>query len=404
MLGRLLIKYLIKKNTYTSQYVKILLKKIKRIETRKIVWLDELDDEKILTFKYCKNNLNFQPKILNLNQKVDFEAEIPEINLYRFSNVIINTSSSHLITETNAVLERIKHADIRYCNYSTGIIKWHNHENIIFRYNKRKKSIPHAIFLGGNGIFNYYHWLIEISPKILLLNSELFNKYNIKTLIFDERVKKIPSFQKILVLYLKEKNLDLEVIYVDHRVDLHVDELFYINNENNIVFNSKEILSSPDFSILSKSLINEITKVILKSNTCLSKDFPKRVFLARKKNTARNYNQNEILEYFISKDFTPLYLEDYDFYEQVSIFNNAEFIAGPSGAAWSNIIFCTSNCKGISWLPKHLSKFSIFSTLASINHCNIKFVLTSSDNPNDIHSSYYLDIEDIKNLYENFIS
>jgi len=97
MLGRLLIKYLIKKNTYTSQYVKVLLKKIKRIETRKIVWLDELDHEKILTFKYCKNNLNFQPKILNLNQKVDFEAEIPEINLYRFSNVIINTNSSHLV-------------------------------------------------------------------------------------------------------------------------------------------------------------------------------------------------------------------------------------------------------------------------------------------------------------------
>ena len=181
-------------------------------------------------------------------------------------------------------------------------------------------------------------------------------------------------------------------------------KLFYINNENNIVFNSKEILSSPDFSILSKSLINEITKVILKSNICLSKDFPKRVFLARKKNTARNYNQDEILEYFISKDFTPLYLENYDFYEQVSIFNNAEFIAGPSGAAWSNIIFCNSHCKAISWLPKHLSEFSIFSTLAKINDCDMRFIITSSDNPNDIHSSYYLDIKNIKNLYENFIS
>lgn len=402
MLGRLLIKYLIKKNTYTSQYVKVLLKKIKRIETRKIVWLDELDHEKILTFKYCKNNLNFQPKTLNLNQKFDFKAEIPEINLYRFSNVIINTNSSHLITATNAVFERIKHADIRYCNYSTGIIKWHNHKNTIFRYNKRKKNIPHAIFLGGNGVFNYYHWLIEISPKILLLNSDLLNKYNIKTLILDERVKKIPSFQKILALYLKEKNLDLEIIYVDHRVDLHVDELFYVNNENNIVFNSKEILSSPDFSIISSTLIKEIREIILESNTCQTKDFPKKIFLARKETAARGYNQEEILIYFKNLNFTPLYLEDYDFNEQVAIFNNAEFIVGPSGAAWSNIIFCSSGCKAISWLPNHLAKFSIFSTLATLNDCDLKFITTSSDNPNDIHSSYYLDLEEIKKLYKNF--
>ncbi|EKU54480.1 PF04577 domain protein [Acinetobacter sp. WC-323] len=95
-------------------------------------------------------------------------------------------------------------------------------------------------------------------------------------------------------------------------------------------------------------------------------------------------------------------MEDYDFNEQVAIFNNAEFIVGPSGAAWSNIIFCSSGCKAISWLPNHLAKFSIFSTLATLNDCDLKFITTSSDNPNDIHSSYYLDLEEIKKLYKNF--
>ena len=71
MLGRVLIKYLIKKNTHISQYLKILLKRMKRIETRKIIWLDELNDEKILTFKHSRNDLNFQPITLNSNQKND---------------------------------------------------------------------------------------------------------------------------------------------------------------------------------------------------------------------------------------------------------------------------------------------------------------------------------------------
>lgn len=402
MLGRILINYLIKKNAHVSEYLKIILKKIKRIDTRKIVWLDDINHGKILTLKYSKIDINFQPNTLSSNKKVDFKIEIPEINLYKFSNAIINTNSSNFITASNAILERVKCANIAHCNYSTGIIKWHNHENIILRYNKKKKSISHALFLGGNGVFNYYHWLIEISPKILLLDSDLLKTYNIKHLILDKRVKEIASFQKILALYLREKNLYLEIIYIDHRTDLYIDELFYINNENNIVFNSKEILSSPNFSILSKSLIKEVRETILQSSTCLSKDFPKKIFLARKENAARSYNQNEILEYFMSKDFTPLYLEDYDLYEQVCIFNNADFIVGPSGAAWSNIIFCSPNCKAISWLPTHLSKFSIFSTLARLNDCQLKFIITSSDDPNNIHSSYNLDINEITSLYESF--
>lgn len=43
---------------------------MKRIETRKIIWLDELNDEKILTFKHSRNDLNFQPITLKSNQKM----------------------------------------------------------------------------------------------------------------------------------------------------------------------------------------------------------------------------------------------------------------------------------------------------------------------------------------------
>lgn len=404
MLGRLLIKYLIKKNTGISQPFKALLKKLKRIDSKKIVWLDELKDEKVFTFKLSVNDTNYLPLTCQSNKKTSFKTIIPEANLYKFNNAIINTNCSHIILTEHAIFERIKNANINYCDYSTGIIKWHNHENTVIRYNKEKMHIDRAIFLGGNGVFNYYHWLIEVSPKILLLNSRLLEKYNIKSLILDERVEKTPSFQKILTLYLKEKNINLEIIYLDHRIDLYVDELFYINNENNIVFNSTEILSSPDFSIISSSQIREIREIILRSNPCQTKDFPKKIFLARKQSAARSYNQEEVLKYFISLNFTPLYLEDYSFYEQVTIFNNAEFIVGPSGAAWSNIIFCSSECKAISWLPTHLSKFSIFSTLAAFNNCELKFIITSSDDSNDIHSSYYLNLEDVKNLYENFTS
>lgn len=402
MLSRIIIQHLIRNNLYTSNSLQYLYKILKRIEIKKILWLDQQDDKKFHTFSMACIDQNYLPKIHTKPQQSAFETHLPEVNLYHFNHAIINTHSSHLIFHDHAVLERITSADIRYCNYATGIIRFHHNKSLILKRNKKKINIPKALYLGGNGVFNYYHWLIEISPKLLLLNPELLRQYNIELLILDQKVQATPSFQTILKLYLEKKNININILYMDYKTDIHVENLLYINNLNNIVFNSKEVLSSPSFSCISAKLINTIRTTILTEILPHKQHYPKRIFLARKQNTQRTYNQRDVLDYFIQQGFSEIYLEDYPFDEQVAIFNQAEFIVGPSGAAWSNIIFCTPHCKAISWLPYTLTKFSIFSTLAAYHQCDLRFLITNTNHSDDIHSSYTVEVNKLCMLYNSF--
>ena len=43
---------------------------------------------------------------------------------------------------------------------------------------------------------------------------------------------------------------------------------------------------------------------------------------------------------FVREGFEPVYLERMSLGEQIAAINSAELIAGPTGAAWTNLIFC----------------------------------------------------------------
>ena len=111
-----------------------------------------------------------------------------------------------------------------------------------------------------------------------------------------------------------------------------------------------------------------------------------------------------IIPFFEKEGFQAIYLEDYSLEEQISIFYQAEFIVGPSGAAWSNLIFCQSGAKGISWLSEELSNFSVFSTLAKIFKCDLKFVLSDQlEKEGDIHSNYTIKLTNLISLYNSMV-
>jgi hypothetical protein len=90
-----------------------------------------------------------------------------------------------------------------------------------------------------------------------------------------------------------------------------------------------------------------------------------RIFLARKK-ILRSYNQEEVFAALEPLGFVCVYTEDLSFLEQVKLFNSADYIVGPSGAAWSNLAFASSDTKALCWMAEEYGEFAAFSTLAGI--------------------------------------
>ncbi len=403
MIVKFLIKYILIKEFKIPSFYNFLFKNINKLEVKDVVWLDTLDRNIAYRFTDKKTVNSYSPKDINNHFSMS-EVILPQVSLYRFQDVIVNTRSSHFIKKNapEVVFERVLSADTRYCNYATGFVRCHNDENTLIKFRKNKKNIGKILYLGGNGVFNYYHWLIEIAPKILFLTPEMLIKHDIDTLLLDKSIKEVPSFHKILHLLLDFKKININIIYECPKTEIHAKDLYYINNINNVVFNAEDKISCLSFSCFCFDLIRKTKDIILqdvKKNS--NKDiYPKKIFLARHDHAARRYNQPEVLSYFEGHGFQAIYLEELDFFEQVTIFNQADFIIGPSGAAWANIIFCRPNVKAISWLPEHLSEFSVFSTLAHYMDCDLRFVFTQADNVKDIHSSYHVELGCIIEVFE----
>jgi capsular polysaccharide biosynthesis protein len=77
----------------------------------------------------------------------------------------------------------------------------------------------------------------------------------------------------------------------------------------------------------------------------VQKALPRKFFIRRKSSSRRLLNQDQIEEMVLAKGFSIVSPEELTFLEQVRLFNEAESIIGPTGAAFANVIFCDPSAK-----------------------------------------------------------
>ena len=123
-------------------------------------------NDKVFKIKAIKH-LPVSEKLLNGYKYVsktqnNIEVDVPDLNLYILKNVIVNSQSSAIIYRENIFYEAINENE----RFNEGFIKYHTKKNAIVDITE-VTEIEEGFFLAGNGSFNWYHWMIEILPKIL---------------------------------------------------------------------------------------------------------------------------------------------------------------------------------------------------------------------------------------------
>lgn len=283
------------------------------------------------------------------------------VNFRLFSNGLVNIrSSSVLLRSANTLfIEQIDANDQAFINYSGGHVNWHGVNNCLVS-NFPLEKIDRGIFLGGNGSWNYYHWMIEILPKCSYF-TELPDGISKYPLLVSEDVLKTPSFQETLNIAAP----GYKVIYLSSEKNYCVGNLAWIDAPNQLPFNLRANLK---FQILHARMRPESIRYLRElyiSDSTSQYHKPIRVFLIRK-TIRRNYNQKEIGEMLAKYGFLACDMESLTFAEQVATFNNAEWIVGPTGAAWTNIVFSGKGTKSLCWMAYQYGDFSAFSSLAGV--------------------------------------
>ena len=207
-------------------------------------------------------------------------------------------------------------------------------------------EIEEGFFLAGNGSFNWYHWMIEILPKMLYYKEILS-----KIILVDNSCKTIPTMAESLRIVTEK--LNVKIIYLDKNKSYKVKNLYFINEVNKLMFNpidpNKNTLPLYYFRQESLKLLNEK----FRSNYFENKEENKKIFLDRKNTHRIAKNENEIRELLQHQNFHNIDGSKLNFSEQINTFSNAEVIVGTTGAAFTNIIFCKPKCKIIIFIPQN---------------------------------------------------
>ncbi|MBO1255250.1 DUF563 domain-containing protein [Alteromonas sp. 5E99-2] len=333
--------------------------------TNDILWLDQLEMNKVKEFIAKHKGFSFTPNFLDSKSQIK-QIYLPSVSAYFFKQATISPTNSAISFDNNTtVMTRVPSLRDHCADYSGGNIVTHGSNKVILRKGK-PKQIQRGIAITGSSDTNYYHWVLEVLSKLQYLSKLPCEFVNFPILI-SKNVQEIPSISSFFSLF-KIKN---DVIWLESTSQYQVNELIYITPPNYIAPNLKigEVCDATNCYISSSSL-RFLKLVALKGRAKKTNESQqKRVFFARKP-YIRSFNQDEVISILDKYGFKPVYLEDLTFEEQVEVMQQAEIIIGPTGAAWTNLIFANSGIRCLTWIAEEAGDFSGYSSLAE--HLGIK--------------------------------
>lgn len=204
----------------------------------------------------------------------------------------------------------------------------------ITKFIKKKNFKVVSIVSGRDAKNNYYHWLIDVLPKILILEDEI-KKNKINNIL-------VPNYEKryqkeSLSCFFKKNNTNF--INLSQNKFLQFDNVIFCTNNSNFEFYNHHLL---------KKFKNKILKYIKLKKIKAKYDY-KKIYIDRfdaNKNKDRFLaNQKELKNKLKKEGFKFITLSDYSFFEQALIFNNAKLIVGLHGAGLANILFAKKSTK-----------------------------------------------------------
>lgn len=352
-----------------------------RLIKLRVDWLDSTRLGNQTEIRSAQVGKSFGP-ILRGEQHVA-KVNIPSIVLFEFDDAIVCPTSSAVWVKDTLLIERVSGTSEKRCKYAGGFLFAHGRRSAVIRQ-APLVELDGGFFLGGNGAFNYYHWLIEILPKL-----EHFNEPGAPILVFEDALL-VPSFSEALLrVGGKRATIALKKDFL-----YRVKKLYHLTAPVSCPWNLKSDAKFfvEDFVTRTESLDYLISRLRdgYKSENVQGR---RRIFLARRA-TRRNYNQDEIFKLLTEFGFEMVYMEELTLRDQGRIVFNAEMIVGPTGAAWTNLIFASSGTKCLCWMDESASGFSAFSNIAhhvgaELNYITYPTAATTMDQL--YQAGYYVD-------------
>ncbi|MGN0278006.1 MAG: glycosyltransferase family 61 protein [Lachnospiraceae bacterium] len=215
------------------------------------------------------------------------------------------------------------------------IIRHKDSNHIILSYKASDTVIEKGIYMLGVVSTNYYHFHVEIISRLPFIDGK--EEYRGWPILIDKGVLEIPQMKEFLSVMNVYNH---PVIGIDNNTCVHVGKLAFVSRNMWMPFNMKKnIQMQPGDVLISSSVVDNIRERIF--SRPIQQGREKKIFLSRANTkNSRLENTAEIENIFRDNGFAVIMTEKLSYEEQVALFHGADMIAGVTGAAFTNMIYC----------------------------------------------------------------
>lgn len=250
------------------------------------------------------------------------------------------------------------------------------------RLKRKIKGTVFSLLSGGAAKNNYWHWMFDTLPRIGIFQKA---KLNIRPNYY-----LVPSIaKKFQIESLQSLDISKEQL-IDGNKFKHLFCENLIATSHPVVFKN-----NPSNSMLNVPIwtIKWLRKNFLKLNIKCRKLY-KKIYIDRKIDSSigqrRIFNHDLFLDFLKKRGFEIIYPENFNFLEQIKIFNSADIIIGMHGAGLTNIIFSTKKTKIIEIGTRESG--NLYSNLAKKCKLNYYKVLEKNLSKDLLFQNFYINV------------
>ena len=303
-----------------------------------------------------------RPRIWNIRKNsLIISRELPETYIAEIRNGIVFGENEIIVSNGIVLSDIFANFYAKKMVLKKGVVKkidLESQEVQLYYHNYRNMPIDKAINLVGIFPYSYYHFLVNILPKLYYFSKR--EEYKDYPLLIDTRA--YDNFKEIIDLFNVDKR---KIICVKPHTACMVKNLIVSSNcawYDRYV--REEFLSETGF-VYDKEAMQFIRKHAI--SMCKKREENRRVFISRKKmpeERRRIVEEDRLEKMFEKYGFISVCPEELTFLEQVQLFSETKILAGATGAAFTNVIFLPSDATIIYFTPTSDNKTeNLFSTL-----------------------------------------
>lgn len=337
-------------------------------------------------------------------------GDLPAVEIFRLKGVCILGNTDAVIFNDLMYHYELSSMEHNHDLKRPEIFEFIDDKNELIVNNKvnssRGKIIGLSISLLKEHSINYYHFITEVLPKLLLIlqnkNSLTVHGNDKKITILIDSKMPIQNEDILLAVLPKKDGLDFEIVRINNAEIIFCEELVYCTPLWISLDNTK-CLPNPkkEFFVATDGLCNIKNHLKLSVNSEQSTIVNKKIYLQRANNKLRkitNILELELLMYKLGFDFIDP--GSLSFEEQYNLFSQADIVIGASGAAFTNLLFMRENSIAISLYPSAQStNYYVFQPLADVSGVRLIHVLTHpEDESNSVHGNASVDISKLETL------